>query len=171
MLIVYAVAGVLVLVFLIRRFVRHRQTLEQYRDERELHAESVLASIRHENECLEPSEALQPVLAGLRELEELNPELLACRVTQEEDTARMHVASSPPRVLELAWRVREARLSSLEGGRILQGGGHWEVTEGQHVWSFAELADLMRFLENVLREAAVTPLKSEQRDNEERGNE
>ena len=65
MLIVYAVAGVLVLVFLIRRFVRHRQTLEQYRDERERHAESVLASIRHENECLEPSEALQPVLAGL----------------------------------------------------------------------------------------------------------
>ena len=54
MLIVYAVAGVLVLVFLIRRFVRHRQTLEQYRDERERHAESVLASIRHENVLSHP---------------------------------------------------------------------------------------------------------------------
>lgn len=157
MLIVYAVAGVLALVFLIRRFVRHRQTLEQYRDERERHAESVLASIRHENECLEPSEALQPVLAGLRELEELNPGLLACRVTQEEDRARVCVASSPPRVLELAWRVREARLSPLEGNRLLQGGGHWEVTEGQHSWSFTELADLMRFLEDVLREEAAMP--------------
>lgn len=161
MLIVYAVAGVLVLVFLIRRFVRHRQTLEQYRSERARHAESVLASLRQANESLEPDEALQPVLAGLRELAELHAGLLACHVDREETTARVHVASSPPRVLELAWRVREARLSPLENGKVLQGGGHWEVTEGQDTWSFTELADLMCFWERTLRADSAEPPDAE----------
>lgn len=150
-MIIYTLAGVFVLVFLIRRFVRHRQTLEQYRDERARHAESVLASLRQANESLEPEEALQPVLAGLRELTDLHPDLVACQVSREGNTALVRVASSPPRVFELAWRVRVARLSSLENGKIVQGGGHWEVTEGQETWSFTELADVMDFWERVLR--------------------
>lgn len=156
-MILYALAGVFVLVFLIRRFVRHRQTFDQYRSERARHAEGVLASLRQANESLAPDEALQPVLAGLHELAELYPELPACHVTREQDTAWVHVASSSPRVLELAWRVRAARLSPLENGKVLQGGGHWEVTEGQEKWVFTELADLMCFLERVLRADSAGP--------------
>ncbi len=143
--------GSLLLVFLIRRFVQHRQTLVEYRAESERHVEAVRASIRQTNDTLAPGEALHPVLAGLRELQDFEPELLRCRLEEmEEGTVRMHVESIPPRLVEIAWCVRTSHLSSGQQGRTVQGQGRWEVREGEEVLFFTELGELMRTLKKIL---------------------
>lgn len=158
---VCAAGGTLLLVFLVRRFVRHRQTLAEYREESERHVEAMRASIKQINDTLAPGEALHPVLAGLRELQELEPALFRCRLEEmDEGTARMHVESAPPRVVDIAWRVRTSHLSPGQQGRAVQGQGRWELREGEEVLSFTELGELMRALKKILTPHA-DPLPSD----------
>lgn len=155
---IYAVAGVLLLVFLIRRFVRHRPTFEEYREERDRHAEAAMAAIRHANAALDAEEALRPVMAGLREFLELHPDHFPCRLERKDDVLAVHIGSAPPRRLEVAWIVRTAHLSPQRHGRDVQGGGHWEVREGGARRSFTELAGLMRVLTPQLAPASASEI-------------
>lgn len=154
----YILGGALLLVFLVRRFTRHKETLDEYKEEQNKHIESVQASIRHDIESFEPHEALQPVSAGLRELAELHSDLLPFDLEKStQDKLCLTTHSHPPRLIEILWIIRTAHLASHTSHKdnFLKGRGHWEVHEGEKVCTFYDLATLMKGLEETLHPGAA----------------
>lgn len=153
LLIIFALGGVIFLFFLMRYFTRHHKTLDEYRHEQLLHTEAVHESIRHFNDSLEPSEAIRPILAGLRELQQFNHKLLPFNLEELPDgVARICTQSHPPRILEISWHKKMMHLSSMN--RNLEGHGHWHVTESDSSRDFYDLNELMHALETTLHPGA-----------------
>lgn len=116
---------VVVLLFLAKRFVRSRDSLQSYQTKRMRHNEGLLASIHDDVKMFSSEEAMQPVVAGVRELVALN-DLHGCVL--DDRGSSLHV-ETPTLQFDVSWVLRTTQLASAklagQGGRIRR--GHWEV--------------------------------------------
>lgn len=116
---------VVVLLFLAKRFVRSRDSLQSYQTKRLRHNEDLLTSIHDGVKRFSAEEAMQPVAAGVRELITLN-DLHGCVL--DDNGSFLHV-ETPTLQFDVSWVLRTTQLTSAklagQGGRIRR--GHWEI--------------------------------------------
>ena len=148
--------AVVLLLVMARRFLRHRESFEEFRARKAREHNSQMRGLHQANAALSPAEALLPVAAGLRELAAkarlrftLGSEGGDLLIRQEAEQA--FGPDKPPVVLRVRWVVRAVRVPNAlrqTGPRVA---GHWELcVAGGPAQPFTDLARLMRELETRL---------------------
>ncbi len=152
----FGIAGTAALVlFLARRFVRHRTTFGEFKERRDGHCAATLAALRSEAAGMNADEAMAPVIAGVRELLHISgrsddPKM---RVEKTADGPRLMLYASEAETApcaEIAWVLRSVRVRKGTGEMRR---GYWELHRpGRVVQRYGDLAGLMHEIGKTLPE-------------------
>ena len=144
--------AVLVLLFLARRFLRHRESLTEYRERKQREHEVRLRQIHQANAGLGLDDALGPVAAGLRELADEHGVTLELALDSGELVVwRPPLGTREAPSLRVVWLVRAVRVPSTLRPHEPLLGGHWELRlPGQPAQPFTDLESLMHRMTEAL---------------------
>jgi len=150
------IAGIAALMlFLARRFVRHRTTFGEFRARRDGRCEETLAALRWEATRMNADEAMAPVIAGVREMlcTSGRPEDPNMRVERTADGPRLTLCVPKDGItpcIEIGWVVQSVHIRT--GTREMRR-GYWEVhRQGLPVRRHEDLAELMHEIDRFLSE-------------------
>lgn len=135
--------GSVMLLFLIRRLNRRLTSFEDYREEKEQAHQKAESALHTELLTLPPSETLDPVAAGVREVLQLHGTGLTCSVKNMANPARVEV-QLPSGGLVIQYRLRPV-------GHV-RTGCYWEVDTGDATHVCRNLDEVMRRVETRLRQ-------------------
>lgn len=145
----FPLGAIIFLLFLVRRFVKPRDSLQAYQEKRLLHNNEKLNALHEEGKSLPPDEAMRPVVAAVREIVELN----ALEGVRLEETGNALRIVTPFHQLEIIWALRIAQLRASSGPHdetVLRKGA-WELrVDGKEPERFEELLDLMTEIQGYL---------------------
>lgn len=137
--------AVLVLLFVARRFLRHRESLTEYRERKQREHEAQVRQIHQANAGLDLGDALGPVAAGLREMAaERGVPLELALDGRELVVWRPSLGTRETPALRVVWLVRAVRVPSTLYSHEPRLGGHWELhLPDQPAQPFTDLEPLM----------------------------
>lgn len=150
-LLFWSLGPVMLLLFLVQRFMRHRETFAEFKEERDKRHEATLTALRQEAGRMDAAEAMAPVIAGVLEL-------IRSAGQTKEDRVRVEAAPDGPRLIvrvpdaevEVRWAAHVVRMRTDRGREVRH--GRWEVRQNNRLTGcHEELAQLMRGLEAMLR--------------------
>lgn len=146
-LLFWSLGPVVLLLFLARRFMRHRRTFAEFKEERDKRHEAALTALHQEAGRMDAAEAMAPVIAGVSEM-------IRSAGQTEEDSVRVETAPDGPRLLvrgpdaevEVRWVAHVVRMRTGRGREVRH--GRWEMRQNNRlVGCHEDLALLMRALE------------------------
>lgn len=145
----FPLGAIIFLLFLVRRFVKPRDSLQAYQEKRLLHNNEKLNALHEEGKSLPPDEAMQPVVAAVQEIVELN----GIEGVDLEPTGNALRVVTPFHQLHIVWALRVAQLRASSGphDETIFRKGTWELqVDGKEPERFEELLDLMTEIQHYL---------------------
>lgn len=135
--------GSLILLFLLRRLNRGITSFEDYREEKEQARQKAESALHASLLIMPSSETLAPVAAGVREVLDMHGTGLVCSVANLANPARVEV-QLPSGKLVIQYRLRPVG--------YVRTGCYWEVNTGHEALVCRSLEEVMRHVEERLRQ-------------------